>query len=445
LRAAAQARPNLVLVVLDDLDTGALVGLPRVEQRLAREGLTFTHHFVSNPLCCPSRASLLTGLYTHNHGVRSNALPEGGFGRFRAAGHEAASLAAWLHAAGYRTGLMGKYLNDYPHGADPTYVPPGWDDWHAVLEDREADNFGYWVNDNGRVTRPAQYQTDFLSARALAFIDAAARRPAQPFFLYIAPAAPHAPSTPAPRHVSLFATARAPRTASFNEADVSDKPTWLQEQPLLDARQLRRVDRFYRRRLQTLAAVDEAMEQLFARLEGRGLLANTFVFFTSDNGYLQGQHRFPSGKNAPYEESVRVPLLVRGPGVAAGARRAHLVANLDCAPTLLELAGLAVPTTLDGRSFAGLLSAAAPQPESWRQALLLERQRSGDPFPIPAWRGVRTLNEAYFEYESGERETYDLRRDPEQLDGRMRLGAERMRALAARLDALGRCRGRDCF
>lgn len=434
-----------MLVVLDDLDSAALVGLPHIEQRLGREGVTFTQHFASNPLCCPSRASLLTGQYAHNHGVRSNALPEGGFGRFRNTGHEANSLAAWLHAAGYRTGLMGKYLNDYPHGASPTYVPPGWDDWRAVLEDREADNLGYWVNENGHLTRPASYQTDFLIGRALEFVEAAGQPVAQPFFLYIAPAAPHAPSTPAARHAGLFAEARAPRTAAFNEVDVSDKPGWLQAQPLLDARQIRRVDRFYRRRLQTLAAVDEAMARLFALLERRGQLADTFVFFTSDNGYLQGQHRFPSGKNAPYEESVRVPLLVRGPGVATGVRRRHLVANIDCAPTLLELAGVRPPGALDGRSFARLLGAAPPPPEGWRSAVLLERQRSGDPFLIPAWRGVRGLDEAYFEYETGEHEAYDLRSDPDQLDGRTGLTSRRVRALAARLETLSRCRGLDCF
>lgn len=432
-------------MVLDDLDSASLVGLPHVEQRLGREGLTFTQHFATNPLCCPSRASLLTGRYAHNHGIRSNGLPDGGFGRFHSAGHEAHSLATWLHAAGYRTGLMGKYLNDYPHGASANYVPPGWDDWHAVLEDREADNYGYWVNENGRLAQPAEYQTDFLIARALAFVDAVEPTHAQPFFLYLAPAAPHAPSTPATRHEPLFAAARAPRTAAFNEADVSDKPAWLQAQPLLDVRQVRRIDRFYRRRLQTLAAVDEALVRLLARLEQRRLLADTYVFFTSDNGYLQGQHRFPSGKNAPYEESVRVPLLVRGPGVAAGQHRRHLVANLDCAPTLLELAGVTTPEPLDGRSFATLLGATPPAPERWRAALLLERQRSGDPFPIPAWRGLRTLDEAYFEYESGAQEAYDLRADPDQLDGRAHVDAGRRQALSQRLRTLARCRGSDCF
>ncbi len=434
-------RPNFVVIVLDDLDTASLSALPSVTRRLADEGLRFERHFVANPLCAPARASLLTGRYTHNHGVLTNGARDGGFARYREGGHERADLAAWLRAAGYHTALFGKYLNDYPHGATETYVPSGWADWHAVLEDRRADNFGYTVSENGRVHQPAEYQTDFLAARAVAFVRGAGRPRDQPFLLWLAPAAPHAPSTPAPRHARLYAHERAPRTPAFDEADVSDKPGWLQAQPRFTPRQVRRLDRFWRRRLQTLAAVDELVVRLLAALEQSGELQRTFVFFTSDNGYVQGPHRFPGGKNAPYEESVRVPLFVRGPGVPAGATRDALVSQIDYAPTLLALAGVPLPDVLDGISFAPLLGAAAPPAGLWRDALLIERGPSGDPFPIPAWRALRTPTQVYVEYVNGEREHYDLERDPQQLESRPARATAAEREI---LSALLACAGRSC-
>lgn len=443
--ASAPRRPNVVLIVLDDLDTLSLPALPGVKERLADQGLSFENHIVSNPLCAPSRASLFTGRYPHNHGVLSNGPPDGGFTRYREGDHESASLPVWLHAAGYRTALVGKYLNDYPHGVGESYVPPGWDDWHAVLEDRRADNFGYWVNDNGRVSRPDEYQTDFLARRALEFLGDARRPRDQPYFLYVAPAAPHAPSTPAPRHLALFAGARAPRTPAFDEDDVSDKPAWLQARPRFAPRQVRRIDRFYRRRAQTLAAVDELLARLLDALEAARELPHTYVLFTSDNGYLQGQHRFPSGKNAPYEEAVRVPLWVRGPGVPRGATRAQLVSNIDYADTLLELAGARAPEPLDGRSLVPLLRGDAPRAGAWRDALLVEREQSGDPFFIPAYKELRLPAAAYVEYATGEIESYDLARDPHQLDNdARRLSSDARRRLHARLRELTTCRGASC-
>lgn len=438
-------RPNIVVVVLDDLDTLSMPALPGVTERLGGHGVTFENHIVTNPLCAPSRASLFTGRHSHNHGVLANGPPAGGFASFRERGHEAASVAPWLHAAGYRTSLLGKYINDYPHGAAETYVPPGWDDWHAVLEDRPADNFGYWVNENGRVSRPDEYQTDFLARRALELVRDPRRRSDQPFFMYLAPAAPHAPSTPAPRHLGLFAGERAPRTPAFDEADVSDKPAWLQAQMPFTPQQIRRIDRFYRRRVQSLAAVDELVRGLLDALEARGELRRTYVLFTSDNGYLQGQHRFPSGKNAPYEEVVRVPLLVRGPGVPAGVARAHLVSNVDYAATFLELAGVSAPAQLDGRSLVPLLRDAPPSTGAWRGALPIERQRSGDPFFIPAYRALRTRDASYVEYATGEIEYYDLVADPHQLDNAVsRAPRTVLERLHERLRALVACAGADC-
>ncbi len=433
-------RPNFVVLVLDDFDSASLPALPSVARRLADEGMRFESHFVANPLCAPARASLLTGRYAHNHGVLANGAPDGGFARYLERGHERADLAFWLHAAGYHTALFGKYLNDYPHGAAETHVPPGWDDWRAVLEDRRADALGYTLNENGRLHRPAQYQTDWLARAAVEFVSDPRRPRERPFLLYLAPAAPHAPSTPAPRHERLYAQERAPRTPAFDEADMRDKPLWLQAQPRFTPRQVRRLDRFWRRRLQSLAAVDELYVQLLAALEQSGELQRTFVFFTSDNGYVQGPHRFPGGKNAPYEESVRVPLLVRGPGLPRGIARDALVSQIDFAPTLLELAGVQAPADLDGRSFAPLLRADW-RPDAWRDALLIERGPSGDPFPIPGWRALRTAREAYIEYDNGEREHYDLAADPHQLESRPERAT---RAQQQRLHALARCAGRTC-
>jgi arylsulfatase A-like enzyme len=449
-------RPSVVLVVADDLELAGTGRMPRLRSLVAGRGLTFTRAFASTPVCCPSRASMLTGQYAHNHGILSN-LDAGGscFERFRDRGQEASTLATWLRGAGYRTGRVGKYLNWYPgvrRGADPTYVPPGWDEWYGLFSSRGTDTYyNYFVNENRRIAaygrREEDYATDVLRARAVEFVR---RDDERPFFLWLSPQAPHLPATPAPRHEGALAGLLAPRTPSFNEEDMSDKPAWFQDPvrlPLLTARDVAGVDALYRDRLRTMLAVDEMVADVIAALEQTGRLDSTYVIFTSDNGFLLGQHRFPRGKGTVHEPSVRVPLLVRGPGVPAGARRDHLALNVDLAPTIAELAGAPAPGSFDGRSLAGLLGADPPAVERFRSEVLLELPHGlrDDPEEPPGWVGLRTPDLLYAEYATGEQELYDLRDDPDQVESlHGRASPALLRGLAARLDQIRLCRGPAC-
>lgn len=441
-------KPNIIFIVCDDLDFASVDFMPRLRSLLGGQGLTLDNAFVSFPLCCPSRVSILRGQYAHNHRNLGNGPPSGGFGLFRASGQESSTVATWLKEAGYRTVLLGKYLNNYPEG-DDTYVPPGWDEWYGVLEDRPGGNFDYFINENGRVVtyghQPEDYQTDVLGRKTVEFIQRGEANDSQPFFIYVAPVSPHYPAEPAPRHEEEFPGVLAPRTPSFNEADVSDKPRWLRRQPLLEERQIKKIDDVYRRRLQSLLAVDEMIDQIFQALERYGELDNTYVFFTSDNGIIQGQHRFPDGKNAAYEESIRVPLFVRGPGTPAGRNLEHLAVNIDFAPTFAELAGVRSPDWVDGTSLVPLLGPAAPPLDGWRGDFLLEHWETGAPFPIPEYHGVRAQDHVYVEYDGPEIEFYDLRIDPDQLRSLPpSADPDLLFRLADRLAVLRNCAGAAC-
>ena len=377
----AAARPNLVLVLTDDQDLllGSLDHMPRTRALIAEQGLTFANHFVPLSLCCPSRSTILTGLYPHNHKVYTNFPPGGGYQRFDELGHEQATLATALHAAGYRTALFGKYLNGYPGLEDPGHVPPGWDEWASPVAGAPYSEFRYTLNENGKLVKygsaPADYATDVLAGKATAFVRGAAGGP--PFFLYLATYAPHLPATPAPRHAGLFPDLQAPRTPSFNEADVSDKPERIRALPRLDPSQIAAIDADYRKQMRSLQAVDEAVAALVQTLQETGQLANTYVVLTSDNGFHLGQHRLEPGKYTAYETDIHVPLLVRGPGVPAGGTVRALTSSVDLAPTLAGLAGTALRSNPDGRSLVPLLhgpaSATPAAPAGWRQVILLEQ------------------------------------------------------------------------
>ena len=442
--------PNIVLILLDDLDARSIDRMPNVSALLRDRGVTFANFFATTPSCCPSRASILRGQYAHNHGVLRNTGADGGFDAFHDRGNERSTVATWLQAAGYRTVLLGKYLNGYSAGGSPARVPPGWDEWYAAAGGKY---FRYTLNENGRFVsygdRPADYSTDVFSRKTTDFVrrSAAAR---QPFFVYLAPWAPHSPFVPAPRHADAFAGARAPRVPSFNEADTGDKPAWVRRLPDLTGPEIRQLDESYRRRLRTLLAVDDLVANLIDTLRATGTLDNTYVFFTSDNGYFLGEHRLPSGKRAAYDESIRVPLIVRGPGVAAGRVVRHLALNTDLAPTFAELARAAAPGFVDGRSLVPFLGR-DPRPTRWRQAVLIEILRSdadseGDRRPFaPPYRAVRTADHLYVEYIAGGRELYDLNADPFQLENVVATADPELRSrLAARISQLRRCAGADC-
>jgi N-acetylglucosamine-6-sulfatase len=468
---AAAPPPNIVFIMADDLDLrlGTLATLPHVKALLTDQGTSFSRYFVPLSLCCPSRASILLGQYPHNHQVYSNQPPEGGFGRFLQLGHEEATLGTALQGAGYRTALLGKYLNGYPESTDRTHVPPGWDEWDSPGGGDPYGEFNYRLNENGVLAAhgaaPQDYLTDVLAAKASAFI-ARSTAAGRPFFLYVAPYAPHKPATPAPRHQDLFPGARAPRTPSFDEADVSDKPSWLRRLAPLGPDDVQAIDDLYRLRLQSMQAVDEMVARLVWTLTRTGALANTYVVFTSDNGFHMGQHRMRSGKYTSYDEDIWLPLVVRGPGVPAGNVVADLASEVDLAPTFAELAGARLGAPTDGRSLVPLWRGA--RPARWRQAVLIEqfepvpaprRGEAGEDAGLlepaddgdaaiarqPSYAGLRTAAYKYVEYWNHEREFYDLVADPYELRN-LQAGMDRtFRArLSARLNAMVRCAGDAC-
>jgi N-acetylglucosamine-6-sulfatase len=442
--------PNIVFILTDDLDVQSMPHMPKTLALLAGQGVTFSNSFVTTSLCAPSRASILTGQYGHNNAVRANFGPLGGYDKFHSEGRESATIATWLKAAGYHTVFVGKYLNGYPAG-NPAHVPQGWDDWHADYSGDDGHETGleyydYAMSDNGKVTQyghdPKDYLTDVVSRKAL---DALAQIPStQPFFLYVAPRAPHEPALRAQRHNGMFDGLSAPRTPSYNEGDMTGKPDWLREFPPFTSDVERQIDQLYRDRLGTLQAVDEMVEKIVQALAADGRLANTYIMFGSDNGFILGPHRFPHGKIAPYEESIRVPLIVRGPGIPAGQTIDALVFNVDYAPTFVAWARASAPD-LDGRSFAALLETGSTS--GWRSDFLLEHWRDGNntPTTIPDFFGVRTTDYSYVEYKGGQVELYDIHKDPYQLSNLyFNAPPGLVKQLSDRVAALKPCQGAAC-
>jgi arylsulfatase A-like enzyme len=356
--------------------------------------------------------------------------------------------------------LFGKYLNHYTQ-ADPEHVPPGWDQWYGKLDEQKLYN--YRINENGEVVsygnNTEDFFTDVLSKKATDFVHRAASDATKPFFMYLAPTAPHGPATPAERHKDAFADETAPRPPSFDEEDVSDKPSYVRDIDRISDDQASNIDERYRNRLGSMLAVDEMVDSLIRELEADGALDNTFIFFTSDNGFHQGEHRIKQGKRTPYEESAHVPFFVRGPGVPAGSEVEKLVVNTDFAPTFADLAGMSFPA--DGRSLKPLLLGDDP---SWRSAILLEGftnqgegqhaggktgkgkgkgKAKGDQSGLPAYEAIRTETRKYVEYDNGDRELYDLQADPYELNSAPESidPSVTEEDLKTRLDALSSCAG----
>jgi N-acetylglucosamine-6-sulfatase len=475
-------RPNVILILTDDLDTASISHMPNLRSLLIERGTTFENAFVTDPLCCPSRATILRGQYAHNHGVLSNEPPHGGFEKFRAMGHQRSTMATWLKSGGYRTILVGKYMNGY----EGTQVPPGWDEWYAVSGNYTSTD----LNENGRIVSydpESDYLDDVLADRAADYVrDPSGNVPSfllpdRPFFMWLGTTAPHQPAEPAPRHADALADTSLPRPPSFDEADVSDKPDWIRDNPPLGPEQSSYMEDLYRKRLQSLLAVDEMIGQLVDALDESGELDDTYIFFTSDNGFHFGTHRLSVGKWTAYEEDIRVPLIVRGPGVPEGQKLEHLVLNNDLAPTFAELGGVEVPSFVDGRSLKPLLDGDPPSPDNWRQAFLVEafpelagtpsladettpRLLTGDPWPYedarrssilerpsledagrPGLEAIRTEDRLYVEYGTGESELYDLQKDPYELNNAYEeTELERLWRLEEWLDALRECVGEEC-
>jgi N-acetylglucosamine-6-sulfatase len=462
-------RPNIVVVMTDDQTVADLEVMPHAQRLLGAAGVSFDRSYVSYPVCCPSRATYLSGQYAHNHRVLGLYPPTGGYGRFDAR----ESLPVWLQRAGYHTVHIGKYLNGYG-GETPADPPPGWSEWFGATGHSTYRMWGYTLNENGVnhtygsqfEEDPRLYQTDVLARRAVNVIErgAAARAP---LFLSVAFLAPHHEGDsirmstgrlvrPAPRHKGLLADKPFRVSGGFNEEDVSDKPSFIRRRPALDAARIDRIIRHSHERQESLLAVDEAIGEIVGALAKTGALDDTYIIFTSDNGYLQGEHRVPSGKLLPYDPSSRVPLILRGPGLPASSHSQALVGNVDLAPTILELAEAEPARVIDGQSL--LPFARDPSRESGRPLLHetggrrfafgREQDAAGAPAvePVPNYRAVRTSRWLYVEYETGERELYDARADPEQLnslhaDPRFQ---EVLAALGRVLVRLASCAGADC-
>ena len=469
-----QSKPNLILIMVDDLreielDLGFGRSLPQesvLESELVDGGTTFRNFFNTTPLCCPSRASYLTGRYSHNHGVLVNNYDtsdgNGGWRRFWELGHETASIGTWLQTAGYHTTLIGKFLNQYPNipgfFVPENYVPLGWDEFYGSFTNEDfvpslepnPDEFSYYsfrINQNGTIVEygveaPA-YLTDVERDLAVDTVRRAALRE-EPFFLYLTPYAPHGPTEPADRHQGAHDDLEVDPPPSFNEADLSDKPQHIQDGAEGFANYFGGGTR---RKLDMTLALDELIDALFLALEDEGLLDRTYIFFTSDNGLLAGEHGI-GGKSAPYEESVRTPLLVYGPGVTAGIERPELLANIDLAPTLLELAGAVPAPEIDGESFVELLTGARTELD-WRDVVQIELGLTIDspnqPHEIPPYQGVRGNRYVYIEYATGDRELYDLENDPFQLESlHDSAPLEILEPFQAALTDLTACAGEGC-
>ena len=299
---------NVILVVADDLDSALLEdhrdAYPNI-RALAEEGTTFENAFITDSVCCPSRVTILRGQYSHNHQIVSNKPPLGSAKRFREEGREESTVATWLQDEGYRTVFVGKYMNRY----DGTYVPAGWDDWYGIVGNHLSND----LNENGwskRYDPEDYYLDDVLSKRAASYIRGNVDSN-RPFFMWLGSKAPHLPATPAPRHKDAFSDDPLPKPLSFNELDVSDKPDCVRDNPRLSEEWISYMDKYQRNRLRTMLTVDEMVGDLLDALRESGELSNTYIFFTSDNGYHAGQHRLTTGKWTGYEEDIRVPLIVR--------------------------------------------------------------------------------------------------------------------------------------
>jgi arylsulfatase A-like enzyme len=468
--AAPAGRPNLVVLMTDDQTLESMRVLPKVRALLGDHGVTFSNFFVNYPLCCPSRTTYFTGQYAHNHHVLYNRGATGGFRHFE--GQDTAFPVA-LQRAGYHTIHIGKYLNGYGKGAAPARapIPPGWDDWEASVDPSTYRYYDFTLNENGHPHRfPSHaYQTDVYANLAVQKIrQQASAGPDDPFFLDVAFLAPHAVEretsgldrvdeaavgyahrrhgirypVPAPKYRNRFAHEPLPYAASFDQPDVSAMPANIRVRPRFTHAEIADIRTDYRRRLASLLSVDDAVEKIVNALRDTGVLDHTVIVFMSDNGYFHGEHRIPFGKYLPYEPSIRVPLIIRGPGVASGMTTDALASNVDIAPTILQLTGATALRTEDGRSLVPILQ--DPQHAVAHREVLLESGKND--VGAPVYHGIRTARFKYVVYEDGDRELFDLRADPDEIHNLA--GVRAMEPvetrLAAKLARVEACAGTTC-
>jgi N-acetylglucosamine-6-sulfatase len=488
-----QEPPSFVLIQTDDqtLDSlyesfSAYPGAPKTRTMpntldlIGKRGMSFNRYYVPYPLCCPSRVSLLTGRYSHNNNVRGNNPPNGGYTGFSFRGAASHNIATWLQGAGYRTIHVGKVMNGYGQEpfSDGTEVPPGWSAWYGMVnEDQTHFFYGYRLNVNGEIIGPfgdsgswetreygvrdelgcpfapferqCLHVTDKLTEITTDEMLATPRD--QPFYVQLDYTAPHgdfrrpAGPEPAPRHYDWFKGARHPhdRSEGFDEGNVSDKPRFIRDAPHLTPQEKRIYRVYYQKQLDSLRSVDDGVKWVIDTLGQMGRLRNTYVMFVSDNGFFFGEHRLLGGKFLAYEPATHLPFLIRGPGIKQGSKTGELAANIDIAPTVLELAGVEADKSIDGRSLVPYLR--DPDLRS-RRPILFEsfvetndveangaistRSKRGGTAkassgpsatasllaPPKDYAGIRLGPYKYIAWPSGAKELYNINRDPNELN-----------------------------
>jgi N-acetylglucosamine-6-sulfatase len=471
-QGAATRGPNVVVVMTDDQRFDDMPALPKTQRLIGEAGVTFSRYFASYPVCCPARATFFTGQYAQNHDVRC-LYPDcgGGYGKL----NQDEYLPVWLEEAGYVTAHVGKFLNGYGKERAPD-IPNGWTEWFGLVDPWTYRMWGFEIFENGDRRsygsllreQPRYYQTEVLSNKATQFIRRRAPRDA-PFFLSVAYLAPHHESgktqgrtgklvRPAPRDRGRYRHVPLPKPPSYNE-DISDKPRWVARNRAINSRREAAILKRFHERWASLPAVDRGVEAIIEALRDTGELDNTYVIFTSDHGFMQGEHRIPQGKMVPYDPSTQVPLLIRGPGIPRGRTTKALVGDVDLAATIMDATPARASRPLDGRSilpfarnvrlpsFRPFLHTTAGQGAKGRTNTREGGTRGTQP-RVPAWSAVRTTRWLYVEYRSGQREMYDLKRDHwenNNVIGDPRTAARIRRSTLRRLlSDLERCRGRSC-
>lgn len=401
-RAQVSSKPNVIVFVTDDQPDGTLNYVPAIRDKLGNRGVMFTDAFVTTGLCCPSRASILTGQYAHHHGVLNNRYPNGGVRKF----NDTETLPVWLQRAGYQTALVGKYMNEYDQISP--YIPPGWNSWVA-FDEENGKYFDYNLTINGKRERhkdkDKDYSTHVLAKKAVNFI----KRTKEPFFLYFAPHAPHGVPRPAPKDEKKCKNVNFPRTPAFNEENVSDKPGWIKKLSKLNSKEIKDQKEEFQRKMCTLKAVDDAMNDILKALGNKR--DNTIIIFISDNGFSFGEHRWTQ-KECSYTVCVGVDMIISYPKLTPTKKTSSQFAlNIDIAPTILDLAGIPIPSSVDGKSLKPLLT---DQNTTIHESFLIETYNN-ESNPKGEDYAIRTKQYLYNELFTGERELYDYEKDPYEL------------------------------
>jgi N-acetylglucosamine-6-sulfatase len=427
-------RPNIVFVLTDDQMPGTENRMTALQNNVEREGVTFSNTVSTYPLCCPGRAVIQRGQYPHNTRIFGNSSSRGGWAKFRNLGEHRSTIATWLNASGYQTGLFGKYMNNYRD----RLIPPGWDRWYAWNGVKEG-----WtsVNDQRHVEPLDRHNADVLVAKeAKAFLDARLTKRA-PVFAFVNFGAMHNPYYYSQVDDKKFRGVGVPRSPTFNEEDVSDKNERIRRLSRLSRGQISDLNSQYRRGLRSLERVDRFIADASDILRRHHEMDNTYFVFYTDNGAHFGQHRLRHGKLQPYEEDINFPLIVRGPGIPHGAVIKDLVGNHDIAPTLADMGNASTPSFVDGRSVLPLANGSAT---TWPRTAILTKQVSTLDLP-PAWEALRMQGQKYIRFRNEEKEYYDLGNDPYEVHSNPDSVDQTTRSYwEQRLDDLQHCEGAGC-